>query len=737
MTVGNVSGIAETDPGYGQLIAALFRRRLWLVGIFLGILSVVTVYTLLKKPIYQSSMQLLVEPNYQSKKDAGTGAENQFADSTVEIDYSTQLTQMRSSQLLQKAVALLQADYPELKAAELQKALVLTQVEEDKVKTKIFQVVYTSDDPEQTQKVLKAVQRVYQDYNREQQKLRLTRGLSFVDEQLPRVERQVDRAENDMERFRKSQNLVDPELQSRALIDALSNVQKERQSNQAQMREVQGRYQTLQQGLALSPQQALIAARLSQSSRYQSLLNEIQKSELAIVQQRLRFKPASPFVQQAIDQRQRQRDLLAAEVRRILGSNAAQVNVQGDSGLSVGQLSATDLTLASSLVEAQVNLAALQGRAQSLAEAERSLQQQLQRFPSLLAEYGRLQPKVQIGRDTLQQLLKARQDIALEIARGGFDWQVVEEPKLGKQIGPNLKQNILLGAVAGLMLGSVAAFIRDTMDDAVHTPDDLKQATVPLLGMVPALQLEEGLAALVPFREAGSLPPVMQVVHWQPFRESLDLIYKNIQLLPSAAGLRSLVVTSALAGEGKSTIALGLAISAARLHQRVLLIDADLRRPSLHQQLDLPNEYGLSTLLTRQTPLRQSSDIQLSHCYTDIPLSILTSGPIPADPAQLLSADRMGDLMQVLEQTYDLVIVDAPPVLGIVDAMLTASFCSSMVLVGRIGHVTRAELLQATALLGKLNVIGVIANGSDLTANRYLSYDRKGQYERKGQLSTL
>ncbi|MBW4578162.1 MAG: polysaccharide biosynthesis tyrosine autokinase [Tildeniella nuda ZEHNDER 1965/U140] len=736
MTVGNLVHTAETDPGYGQLVEALFRRRFWLLGISLSVLVAVTIYTLLKKPIYQSSMQLLVESNYQSKKDAGAGSENQFADSNVEVDYSTQLTQMRSSQLLQKAVVLLQAEYPKLEAAELQKALILTQVEEDKVKTKIFQAVYTSDDPEKTQKVLMAIQQVYKDYNREQQTLRLTRGLAFVNEQLPLVEKQVDRAEDAMERFRKSQNLVDPEVQSRALIDALSNLQKEQQSNQAQMREVQGRYQTLQQQLALSPQQALIAARLSQSSRYQSLLNEIQKSELAIAQQRLRFKAASPYVQQALDQRQRQRDLLATEVRRILGSNAAQVDIQGDSGLSVGQLSATDLTLASSLVDAQVNLVALQGRAQSLNEAERSLQQQLRRFPSLLAEYGRLQPNVQIGRNTLQQLLKARQDIALEIARGGFDWQVVEEPKLGKQIGPNLKQNILLGAVAGLMLGSVAAFIRDTMDDAVHTPDDLKQVALPLLGMVPALSYEEGLAALVPFREAGApAPPMMQVVHWQPFRESLDLIYKNIQLLPSAAGLRSLVVTSALAGEGKSTIALGLAISAARLHQRVLLVDADLRRPSLHQQLDLPNDYGLSTLLTRQTPFRSHGDLQPLHHYTDIPLSILTSGPMPADPAQLLSAERMGDLMQALEQAYDLIIIDAPPVLGIVDALLTASFCSSMVLVGRIGHVTRAELVQATALLSKLNVIGVIANGSDLTANRYFSYERK--YERKGQLATL
>ncbi|XGV94864.1 MAG: GumC family protein [Leptolyngbya sp. BL-A-14] len=737
MTVGNVVSTIESDPGYGQILAALFRRRLWLLGIFLSVVSAVTVYTLLKKPIYQSSMQLLVEPNYQSKKDSGAGAENQFADTNVEIDYSTQLTQMRSSQLLQKAVALLQADYPKLEAAELQKALVLTQVEEDKVKTKIFQVVYTSDDPEKTQKVLKAVQHVYQDYNREQQKLRLTRGLAFVDEQLPLVEKQVDRAEDAMEQFRKSQNLVDPEVQSKALIDALSSVQKEQQANQAQMREVQGRYQILQQELALSPQQALIAARLSQSTRYQSLLNEIQKSELAIAQQRLRFKPASPFVQQAIDQRQRQRDLLSTEVRRILGSNAAQVNTKGDAGLSVGQLSTTDLTLASALVDAQVNLAALQGRAQSLSETERSLQQQLRRFPSLLAEYGRLQPKVEIGRNTLQQLLKARQDIALEIARGGFDWQVVEDPKLGKQIGPNVKQNILLGAVAGLMLGSVAAFVRDTMDDAVHTPDDLKQTAVPLLGMVPALQYEEGFAALVPFRKS-TVPelPIMQVVQWQPFREAMDLIYKNIQLLPSAAGLRSLVVTSALAGEGKSTIALGLAISAARLHQRVLLIDADLRRPSLHSQLGLPNEYGLSTVLAERRPLRYGDTIQPSHRYTDIPLSILTAGSLPADPAKLLSTERMSDLMHTLEQAYDFIIVDAPPVLGIVDAMLAASYCSSMVLVGRIGHVTRAELTQAAALLNKLNVIGVIANGSDLTANRYLSYERKAS-ELKGQLTTL
>ena len=166
--------------------------------------------------------------------------------------------------------------------------------------------------------------------------------------------------------------------------------------------------------------------------------------------------------------------------------------------------------------------------------------------------------------------------------------------------------------------------------------------------------------------------------------------------------------TSALAGEGKTTLALGLALSAARLHQRVLLIDADLRRPNLHKLVNLPNEEGLSTLLTNDVNVPTESSIQSSGSYVDI----LTAGPTPQDPANLLSSQRMRELMSKFEQTYDLVLVDAPPVLGMVDAILAASFCSGVVLVSRIGQVTKTELTQATAMLSKLNVIGVVANGA-------------------------
>ncbi len=187
------------------------------------------------------------------------------------------------------------------------------------------------------------------------------------------------------------------------------------------------------------------------------------------------------------------------------------------------------------------------------------------------------------------------------------------------------------------------------------------------------------------------------------------------------AAFKSLMITSAVAGEGKSTLALGLALSAARLHQRVLLIDADLRRPNLHQMLNLPNDRGLSTLLSSDATLPGHSSIQSSGAYIDI----LTAGPTPNDSANLLSSQRMRELMAGFEKNYDLILLDAPPVLGMVDSIIAASFCTGVVLVSRVGKVTKTELTQATAMLSKLNMIGVVANGATNVNHGYAPYKRE------------
>lgn len=703
----------ETDGGYGQLFSVLMRRRFWLLGVLGSVLTIATVFTLISKPTYQSTMQLLIEPNYQGKRDTDAQRPSQqYAESGVKIDdYATQINVMRSSLLLQRAADILRPEYPKITAQEIKANLKLRQVLEEKVNTKIVEATYTANDPVKAEKVLEAVYKVYQIYNREQQQQRLQKGLKFINEQIPVVSKTVDQAENKLEQFRKNYNLIDPEQQATAVSQSMNAIAQERQVIRAQYKDLQARYNALQQQLARSPQQALVASRLSQSSRYQTLLNELQKTELALSQRRVTFTDEDPQIKKFLEQRQNTIEMLKSEGGRVVGKEQAQSGVTGENILSQGQFSGIDLNLTNQLVDVQTNLNALRARDVSLEQTQKQLRTDLNRFPVLLAEYNRLQPLLQINRNKLQQLLQAQQELSLEIARGGFDWQALEEPKQGQQIGPNLKLNLLLGLVAGLMLGGVAAFLREAVDDSVHTSEELeKQVELPLLGMTPELpknKLAKPQISL-PFGKPQFLAPwTVQVSNWPPTWESLDLIYKNIQLMNELASFKSLMVTSAVAGEGKSTLALGLALSAARLHQRVLLIDADLRRPNLHEMLNLPNEQGLSTLLSSDATLPGQGIVQSSGAFIDI----LTAGPLPSDPANLLSSQRMRELIAEFEKNYDLILLDAPPVLGMVDAMIAASLCTGVVLVSRVGQVTKTELAQARAMLNKLNVIGVVANG--------------------------
>jgi capsular exopolysaccharide synthesis family protein len=718
---------SEADLGYGKLLEIILRRRFWLLSIFVTVLSIAVVKTKwYTEPTYESKMQLLVQPNFPAK----TTLEGEQETLSSEEDYATQLTLMRSSQFTEKAAKLLQSEYPLIEGEDIEKNLTLSQIEEGDTQTRVFEAVYTDNNPIKTQEVLTAMQKVYQDYNIEQDQLRLEQGLSFINEGLPTAQEKLLQAEGSLEEFREKENLIDPEQQAQAVSDALNTVEKDLLETRIQYQSVQARYETLQEQLELSPQQAKITARLSESSRYQELLNQLQQTEIILAEQRTIFTDADPEVQKLLEQRQSLLALLRQEIVRILGGIPAELNITAEDLLKTGQLSGLDQALVRQLAETQTELQTLQARLQSLAESEEELRTKLNQFPSKIANYNRLQPEVEIQRMTIEQLLEKRQEISLEITRGGFNWQVVEPPQLGQQIAPSLKKNIALGGVVGLFLGGIAAFLRESMDDTVHSSDDLKEkVTIPLLGIVPKIPHAQSSFSILnlPFRKSSTQDSViLRTIYWLPFRESLDLIYKNIQLLSSPKKPKSLLVTSALNRAGKSTLVVGLAISAARLHQRVLLIDANLRSPSLHEQLNLSNEQGLSTFLSNEVSMPHLNQISV----LGLSIDVLTGGPIPADPVKLLSSHKMRQLMTIFARNYDLILLDTSPILGTVDVLETASFCDGVVLVERIDQITQTELNQATTMLKKLNVVGIVANASNNTKSNQVAH-----IEKNGQLS--
>lgn len=722
----------DNDLGYGQLFAVLLRRKFWvLIPFFLSLIAAV-VHSSRQEPEYVSSMQFLVQSNYRSTTKSPDAT---FVDPEVQVDIAGQIVVMQSTDLIRRAMFVIQEQYPGLYPEinpqdprafyAFKQAIEIGQVSPDPKKaspTNIFQVEYTSNDDIKTQRVLQALQQVYQDYNLEQQKKRLEEGLAFINEQIPGAKQQVAQAESSLETFRKSKGLIDPEQQAQAQVAILNTLDQELRANESLMREMNSRYASLVQQIGLGPEQAVLAARLSQSTRYQGLLNQIQETELGLVQQRLRFTELTPQVQQLNEQRQNQLQLLAGEIGRALNVDVSDTSPEAL--LFQGQLSASDVNLVNEMLTAKINLDSSVARQQGLLRSRQLIQAELSRYPELLAEYGRLLPAIVTSRETLQLLLTAQQELGLDIARGAFDWQVVEEPLRGYPLGPTLSKNLLLGAVAGLMLGGMAAFGREALDDMVHTSDDLqKQVPVPLLGMVPVIRVEgadfgRNSRDEIDDNEEALAPAMQSILRWHGFREAMDLVYQNIHLVNTTGAIKSLVVTSALAGEGKSTLAVGLAFSAARLHRRVLLIDGDLRRPSLHNLMNLPNREGLSTVLKEGGEIPPHL-LPLAEEAGRTGVSVLTAGPASADAPKLLSSRRMKELIQTFEDHYDLVIIDAPPSSGMVDAMLMASQCDGVLMVGRMDRLTKTELTQSLENLRHLNVIGVVANGVSQIRQQY------------------
>lgn len=204
-----------------------------------------------------------------------------------------------------------------------------------------------------------------------------------------------------------------------------------------------------------------------------------------------------------------------------------------------------------------------------------------------------------------------------------------------------------------------------------------------------------------------------------PISEQYRTIRTNIQFSSPDDDIRSFMVTSASPGEGKSTTAANLAVVFAQQGKRVLLVDGDLRKPTMHYTFQATNTMGLTNVLTRQVRLMeavQATDVEK--------LDLLSSGPIPPNPAELLSSRMMDQLLAEAYKQYDLVIFDSPPVLAVTDAQVLANQCQGTVLVIKSGETELENALKAKELLetAKAKLLGAILNNKSIKETSYYHY---------------
>lgn len=382
----------------------------------------------------------------------------------------------------------------------------------------------------------------------------------------------------------------------------------------------------------------------------------------------------------------------------------------------------------------------LEGKLGTFSERERAIQESIVRYkdrylslPQAAIQLSRLERDVMVNSNLYASLKSKHQEFMIKGAERIEEVSIIEpavEP-VRPINAPNLPLNMFLGVLMGGLVGLVAAFLKESLDTSIGTIEEVEAyLKVPVLGVIPRVDrkeierdIQQGFKEKLASETMDLYCNLVSLFDSQsPLAEGYRSLRTVIEFSGLAQGQRVLAFVSAGAQEGKSTSAVNLAIALAQDGKRVLLIDADLRKPVLHERLGLEQVPGLSEVLLGTVPyaeaIRTVTDLILGKLGVDTVinapgldnLNVLTSGRKPENPAEFMSSPRLKELIDAVRTEYDVTIFDCPPVLPVTDGVTLGSKVDGVVMVYQVGKVGRNALKRAKSLLenAHANVLGVV-----------------------------
>jgi len=648
-----------------ELLRVLFKWKWLILGLTLASVLAAVLVTLAMTPLYRASvtMEISTSPGNVTGKSAevqpGQGDNDQFL--------RTQYGLLRSRALAERVARSLNlANQPSATGdpAARQRAAVSRILGNLEVVpqpgSSLVEIGYTDPNPERAAQVANAVANGFITSNLERRYSATAYARRFLQTRLQAIRARLEEAERELVRYAQNQGIVElggasaggnspgDSLSAQsltALNSSLAQATADRIATEQRYREAATNGTTTQ--VLNSPTvQGLRAQRAQLQSEYDQKLAT--------------FKPGLP-------------EMIALRTR-IESVNRA---IDGESRSVTG-------SLRSALDEARGREAQLRGQVASLRGTVLDLRNRG-------IQYNILQREADTNRTLYDALLQRYKEIGVAGGVGESQAAVVDPAQRpGSPSSPRPLLNVAIGLVAGLVLGLAAAFAIEFIDDTVKTPEDvLGKLKMPLLGLVPKLDKNASFADEL-------ADPRSEVT------ESYHSVGTALQFSSPAGMPRLILVSSSRAAEGKTSTSLALAQNLARSANSVLLIDADLRKPSF--KADGPEGRGLTALLT-------STDSVMDHIvgtYVEN-LSLLPGGAIPPNPAELLSTGRMAAILHEARESFDFVVVDAPPVLGLADAPMLASLCEVTVMVVQAGVPRRPVVNSLRRLLeARANIAGVV-----------------------------
>lgn len=706
-----ISNQFPRDPDEGGLqldrfLVTLKRRVLLIAGVTVLTASAAIAKSVTEKPIYQAEFELLtpsvtLETELISTINPDT-LSNQSEAVGVGVLDDTKIKILTSPRVMQPIVEELRRAYPDTSYKEVVNKLKIVPNDNGQTLT----VRYRGGDAEKVTKVLDIVSAAYLRYSLEDRQTDISRGIDFVDDQLPAVNARVNELEENLENLRQSSNLIDPLMQGQQLSEQMARFTSEQLELRVQIEQTEKLYQDLQKELGQGGELASTSALLN-SPRYQALLNQILEIDSRLADELTLYLDDSPEIAVITEIRDNLQPLLEREGQR----------VQDQVGSLIRELVARD---------------------QALSRSIDTLAAQIQRLSSVAREYNTIQRDLDIAATNLNEFLTKREALRIEAAQRQTPWEILTPHGDPQPSEVNIVLNLVLGALVGLFLGAALALIADRISNRIYSVKDLKQATqMPVLGAIPHNQSLKNAKALLlnrstllspGIRRGGrraaseALPTYGSFGQEQssPFLEAFRRLATNIKLNSLDNQISSLAISSALPDEGKSSISFYLAHAIARMGQRTLLVDTDLRHPTLHKLCNVSNERGLSTYLT--------GDVSLNDSIVNLPIDenlfFMPSGTVSTDPAKIFSSAKMDDFCQQVQDNFDLVIFDTPPLLSFADAFVIAKRAQGLLLTARLGQIqfSQIESVLEELYIASVPLIGIVANDSKNSRDSYGYY---------------
>ncbi len=716
---------AGTEPGVEALfnpvrghidfryVFSAVRSNLWLIAAIIGVtLAAAVVLTLLQTPRYTATSTIQINDSstrvLDSKSgDQGENIENgsydtdRFLQTQVDVLQSRGLA-LRIAQKLKLAssarfFASQEADLPPASAPPLAVRDQIVHMLQSHLHiippraTRIVTIQYDSTDPAMSADIANAYGSEFIQSNLQRRYDSSSYARDFVSNQLSQTKQKLEESERALNDYARRSGLIRTNLpaatgdkassQTGGSVTTDSLGQVNQSANEATAKRIlaEGRWRAIDSGPLFNATEVVTNPTIS------TLLSQRATIETQLQEERARHLddyPALKAKQQELAGINQQLQLVATNIRN-------SVKADYDAALD----SEHKLT-------GEVNRL----KTATLAEQDSNVQ------------YGLLAREVDTNRQVYDGLLQRYKDLNASAGISLSNIAIIDtaDPPVSPS-SPNLFKNIAFALLLGLGLAAATVFLKSQFDDAIRVPEDIEaKLGLALLGIVP--------------RTRGSLPEDAMVDPKSPISEAYNSLRGSL-LYATAEGLpQILLVTSAQPSEGKTTTCYAIAHGFARMGKSVVLFDADLRRPSLHARIDGTNDRGLSTLLTGQDALASVAR------SSDLPnLTLVPSGPIPRSPTELISSPRLEMILQEAAKSFDVVVIDSPPVLGLADAPMMAALADGVIFVVEADRSRRGALKTA---LRRLRAMRPVLLGAVLTkfdplkaGNRYSEYYGQGYYE--------